>query len=685
MTRNCLARVVKTGLDLIFLGVVFFLAFFIRFEGILSDEFVRILLFSLPVVIVVKFVFLALLRVPRQTWHYVSLLEVRSILVSIAAASVFLGMARLMGAALPEVHPLFTFVRVPLGVLLIDFALSLLVLVALRTVVRLKHERVDFQRGQRKREPVPTLLIGAGRTGALVAREIAATPNTGIRPVGFLEEGGERVGTVIHGVHVLGTLAQMPEVVHKHGARQALICMDHTSSEAVRRVARACENCHIPTRIIPGPRELMEGIDLAKIRDVAIEDLLGRDPVRLDCQAIAGIVRGRRVIVTGAGGSIGSELCREVCRFAPATLVLVEQAENSLFFIHRELIRDYPKVQVIPCVADICDEVRMDQILADFPATVLFHAAAHKHVPMMEANPGEAVKNNILGTRTVADLAHAHGVGTFVMISTDKAVNPTSVMGASKRVAEIYVQALSQRSSTRFVAVRFGNVLGSNGSVIPIFKEQIARGGPVTVTHPDMKRYFMTIPEACQLVLQAAAMGRGGEIFVLDMGEPVKIVDLAQDLIRLSGLAPEDIPITFTGLRPGEKLFEELSFEEESAEKTQHPRIFIGRIRPYDLEAVNEDIDELGRLAEWSEQGEILAKLKEMIPEYQGSGLVPERLAEKSDRRRKLRRDGTAASHARHARKVLKLVGPNGHNKTPWRQVNLADPNSLPGNVSEQT
>jgi FlaA1/EpsC-like NDP-sugar epimerase len=337
-------------------------------------------------------------------------------------------------------------------------------------------------------------------------------------------------------------------------------------------------------------------------------------------------VSGHTVLVTGAGGSIGSELCREIARFDPARLLLLERAENNLFHIHRRLAEEFPMIELVPCIADVCDSARVEQVLSRCRPAVVFHAAAHKHVPLMEYNPGEAIKNNVVGTRGLADLAHAHGVGEFVLISTDKAVNPTSVMGAAKRVAEQYVQALSQRSRTKFVAVRFGNVLGSAGSVVPIFQEQIRRGEPVTVTHPEMKRYFMTIPEACQLVLEAAALGQGGEIFILDMGEPVKIVDLAHDLIRLSGFTPcQDIEVRFTGLRPGEKLFEELSLKEESAGHTRHPQIFIGRVRPQDWEEVGRQIEELAALADCPDHGAIRAKFKEIVPEYNFSSPAGEK------------------------------------------------------------
>jgi FlaA1/EpsC-like NDP-sugar epimerase len=348
---------------------------------------------------------------------------------------------------------------------------------------------------------------------------------------------------------------------------------------------------------------------------VTIEDLLGREAVELDLEAIGAFVSGKRVLITGAGGSIGSELCRQVGRFGPEQLIMVEQAENVLFEIHGELARTMTTLAATPCIADVCDSERLERIFARYKPQVVFHAAAHKHVPMMERNPGEAVKNNIFGTKKVADAAHRHGTRAFVLISTDKAVNPSSIMGATKRVAEIYCQALSKQSKTTFVAVRFGNVLGSAGSVVPIFKEQIEAGGPVTVTHPEMKRYFMTIPEACQLVMEAAAMGKGGEIFVLDMGEPVKIVDLARDLIRLSGFSEGEIPIEFTGVRLGEKLFEELSTAGEDMTKTRHPKIYIGKISPYSMDAVEAHLKALSAITHMDSRDEVRTALSLVVPE----------------------------------------------------------------------
>jgi FlaA1/EpsC-like NDP-sugar epimerase len=425
-----------------------------------------------------------------------------------------------------------------------------------------------------------------------------------------------KTGSTIGGLSVLGMTKDVREIAERKHARRALITIANAPGEQIRRITELCRDAELETKIIPGISEIVgDKVNLSRIREVEIEDLLGREPVHLDEAIVGASIGSRVVLVTGAGGSIGSELCRQVCRFGPSRLVLVERFENALFEIHRELAAAFPHVPIEPRVADVCDAARMNGIFDAYKPELVFHAAAHKHVPMMEWNPGEAVKNNIGGTRTVADLAHRHGAQRFVLVSTDKAVNPTSVMGATKRVAELYLQALSTRSSTRFVTVRFGNVLGSAGSVIPIFRQQIAKGGPITVTHPNMQRYFMTIPEASQLVLQAGAMGDGGEIFILDMGEPVRIVDLARDLIILSGLRPgEDIEITFSGVRPGEKLVEELSTAIENADRTKHPKIFIGHVIAPPQDAVVRDVAALVELA--AEPERIRDALVGLVPEY---------------------------------------------------------------------
>jgi FlaA1/EpsC-like NDP-sugar epimerase len=613
-------RLARLVIDLAVLAVAQYLAFLLRFEGAIPAGEQDALVRSLPCVLLVQYLCLMLWNVPELSWRFVSLLEGRRIVAALmtAASVMFIvqGSVSRLPAGMPDLSGIFP----PRSVILLNLLLGGVGLIGLRASVRLWCERMDRQRRGKKRGVirVPTLLIGAGTAGAETIKQINAAPNLGIEPVGFLDDDASKRGLIIHGTRVLGPVKDVGKIANLMGAKQALVTIGSTPGENLRRIVDLCKMSGVPAKVIPGLHYILEGkVNLSAMREVAIDDLLRRDPVHLDLDSIAAAVQGRRIMITGAGGSIGSELCRIVSRFGPATLLLVENTENNLFHIHRELAADPNAPEIVPCLADICDEARMEQIFSTYMPEMVLHAAAYKHVPMIEWNPGEAVKNNVVGTRTLADLAHEYGVGEFVMISTDKAVNPTSIMGTSKRIAEIYVQALSQRSDTRFVTVRFGNVLGSAGSVLPTFKEQIARGGPVTVTHPKMERFFMTIPEASELVLQAATMGRGGEIFILDMGKPVKIVDLARNLIALSGFGPDDIEIRYTGIRPGEKLTEELSFQHEAAKKTKHPKIFIGQHKPADWDVINREIDELDILADAADLGMILDKLKEIVPEFE--------------------------------------------------------------------
>jgi nucleoside-diphosphate-sugar epimerase len=462
------------------------------------------------------------------------------------------------------------------------------------------------------------IVVGAGDAGEMLMREITRTHSAKYEPVGFVDDSRMKLGERIHGVPVLGEISSIGRLVESLSVEEVILAIPSLSGKDMRRIVDMCATTKARVRTLPGVDRLIDGrVMVSQLQSVKIEDLLGRAAVQLDAESVSNFLRSRVVMVTGAGGSIGSELCRQIARFGPRKILLVEQAENNLFHVHRLLVREFPDVPVVPCVADVCDTQRMAAIFRSEAPQVVFHAAAHKHVPMMEENSGEAIKNNVFGTKKVADLASEHGVEKFVMVSTDKAVNPTSIMGASKRAAEIYVQALSQRSRTQYVTVRFGNVLGSAGSVIPLFQEQIAAGGPVTVTHPEMKRYFMTIPEACQLIMQAGAMGEGGEIFVLDMGDPVKIVDLARDLITLSGLTPgEDIEIKFTGMRAGEKLFEELATDDEHADKTRHPKIFVGRFRPYDWERVQDSLTELLSVSDGGDREAVKRAFARLVPEY---------------------------------------------------------------------
>ena len=627
-----LNRTTQAVIDLCVLSLALWTALFLRFDGRPPDWIAVRVLILWPHVVGVQYLFLVLLGVHRYQWRFVGLRETTRIFAATGFAAVFLLIVR-FGTAIFEPHVRFLEnLWLPIGVTLVDFAGAFVAIAGVRAMRRLVAERADEKRlaaGRPRVDRIKTILIGAGQAGLLVAKELSLRPDLGLKPVGFLDDDPRKLGTVLHGVRVLGTTAQLAEVCAKQRAEQALITIADAPGKDMRRIAEICRRHEIPTKVIPGIYEIVGGsVNLSRIRELEIEDLLGRAPVELDQSALCEQLRGKVVMVTGAGGSIGSELCRQVCRFGPARLVLLEQAENALFQIHRELLAAYPGQDLVPLVADICDERRVGWAFRSQRPDVVLHAAAHKHVPMMEWNPDEAVRNNVFGTMTLANAAHDSGVSTFVMISTDKAVNPTSVMGATKRVAEIYAQALARQSKTRFVTVRFGNVLGSAGSVIPIFEEQIARGGPVTVTHPDMKRYFMTIPEACQLVLQAGTMGSGGEIFILDMGEPVKIVDLARDMIELCGLVVgEDIEIQFTGLRPGEKLFEELSVGEENADKTRHAKIFVGRGRIHDLDQVTDFLCWLREVVESGRPELIPGALARLVQEYKPDRAPPRETA----------------------------------------------------------
>ncbi len=600
-------------IDLAVLSVAFWLAYLFRFEFQLPTKVLAGMLLYWPVAVVVEYAALVTFRVTRMSWRYLNMRDAVRVLAALTVPNVIV-----IGLRVADALPIAKGGVIPLGVLAMNFVLGFLGLVGIRAGRRMWGEGQERKKRANGGVRHRVLLIGAGEAGVIVSRELRHRPDIGLQPVGFLDDDPLKAHTMIAGVPVLGATRDVGRIAELKRVKRALITIANASGAQIRRITELCRDAGLETRIIPGIYEIVGGrVNLSRVREVAIEDLLGREPVQLDEITVSASIRSRVVVVTGAGGSIGSELCRQICRFGPERLVLIERFENALFEIHRELTSMFPQVPIDPRVADVCDRDRMHELFEQTKPNIVFHAAAHKHVPMMEWNPGEAVKNNIGGTKTVAQLADAFGVERFVLVSTDKAVNPTSVMGATKRVAEIYAHALAQRSDTRFVIVRFGNVLGSAGSVVPIFREQIAKGGPVLITHPEMRRYFMTIPEASQLVLQAGAMGQGGEIFILDMGDPVKIVDLARDLITLSGLRPdEDIEIRFSGVRPGEKLFEELSTDAEHAEKTKHPKVFTGRIMAHQLDAVEANVDALLALAKSAAGDQIRAALGGLVPEY---------------------------------------------------------------------
>ncbi len=586
-------------------GVGYFGAFALRFDFSNDHMYAGRMVRWFPILVVLRLVAFHYAGLFRGLWKYTSTRDLRRIILATTASTIA------FEAALG-----ILFRVLPRSVILIEWGLCIMLVGGARFAYRaLTAERMPLLRKDVKRQKL--LIVGAGDAGEMLLREVRRNSTDRYDVVGFLDDNREKLHADIHGVRVLGGLEQLPAVVVGQDVDEVIIAAPSASGAQMRRIVDLCKQSGARFRTIPGMDQLIDGrVTLSQVRDVAIEDLLGREPIALDMDAIGTAIEGQVVMVTGAGGSIGSELCRQLARFAPSALLLVERAENNLFNIHRELLARNDGFTLVPLLADVADAARMDEVFGRYRPTVVVHAAAHKHVPMMEWNPGEAVKNNVLGTRTLADAADRHGVGRFVMVSTDKAVNPTSVMGASKRVAEIYVQSLSRRSRTRFVTVRFGNVLGSAGSVIPIFKEQIAAGGPVTVTHPEMKRFFMTIPEASQLVLQAGTMGDGGEIYILDMGEPVRIADLARDLITLSGLTPGvDVEIQFTGMRPGEKLFEELAVDDESADKTRHPKIFVGKMRVYEQERIEKGLAWLAA-GVGLEPVEIRARFADLVPEY---------------------------------------------------------------------
>jgi FlaA1/EpsC-like NDP-sugar epimerase len=533
-------------------------------------------------------------------------------LVALGRALAIAGAAVIMANVLGDV------VRLPRSIYVLDFGLSLVMLGGARGSLRLLREAA---RGWGARVGAERLLIlGAGDTGETLLREINKNPNLPYHPVGFLDDDTSKHGLRIHNVPVLGLIESLPELVERHNVTRIIIAMPSASRGELRRVLELTQATKLDTKIIPAVENILSGgSTLNQIRELSISDLLGREAVELDSGAIAEFIQDRVVLVTGAGGSIGSEICRQVVKFAPAKLILVERGETPLFFIHGELVKTLGE-RIMPYIADITNREQMEAIFGEHKPDVVLHAAAYKHVPMMELHPPQAVQNNVVGTKMIADLSVEHHVDTFLLISTDKAVNPTSVMGATKRVTELYVRGLQARQgegyTTKFCVVRFGNVLGSNGSVVPIFKDQIKAGGPVTVTHPEMTRFFMTIPEASQLVLQAATQGEGGEVFILDMGEPVKIVDLARDMIRLSGLTEDDVKIMFTGLRPGEKLYEELSLDEEEVDTTQHKKIFVARKGAPTFDVIEEDFNALIAAGECGQALEVRRCLHRLIPSY---------------------------------------------------------------------
>jgi FlaA1/EpsC-like NDP-sugar epimerase len=581
-------------------------AFALRFDGLFPSW--SQVVASFFAMTAIKLVSSSLFGLHRQSWRKFSFLDARAVVFAMVSAAV---VATLVDVAIPVT-------LMPPSVPAIDGLLSLVLMLVARGIVRY-YDEGHLRRAVSGRRHRDVLLVGAGEAGAILVREMLRHPATGMRPVGFIDDDPLKAGRTIATVPVLGGMADLADAIAEHGVDEVLICIPSADGRQIRQIVDRVRAVapEVACRTMPALHEVLSGqVQINRIRDVTIDDLLRRPTVELDAHGILGYLRGKRVLVTGAGGSIGSELVRQICPFEPGEMILLGHGENSIYQLERELDVNWPGIQYVSVIAQVQNVVRLENVFQTFRPEVIFHTAAHKHVPLMEKNPEEAVFNNVIGSRNLVSMAVKYGVTHFVNISTDKAVNPTSVMGATKRIVEMLVESASRRSKPgqTFVSVRFGNVLGSRGSAVPIFKKQIAAGGPVTVTHPDMVRYFMTIPEAARLVLQASAQGRNGDIYILDMGEPVKVVDLVRDLIRLSGLEPDiDIPIVFTGTRPGEKLYEELMTERESVSGTSHEKIFVARPQPMDAEMLERTVDDLVDAALRSDGDSIRLLLAERI------------------------------------------------------------------------
>jgi FlaA1/EpsC-like NDP-sugar epimerase len=588
-------------------------AFAARYEGLWGPDVYALQKAFVVTVVPLKLLALISLGMYRRLWRYASVSDVETLL---AAAAVCAAIDALLGVfALPALG--LTPGRISYAVVLLTACLSALAIALPRLSLRILAQR---DRRSWRSDARRAIIVGAGASGGMIVKELSENPQLGLVPVAVLDDDPNKHRLRLNGVPVAGSISALREVATALVATDVVIAMPSASGRAIREIVRQANDAGLKTRTVPGLYEILSGEKrVSALRQIEIQDLLRREPIKTDVDQVASLVNGRVVMVTGAGGSIGSELCRQLARLEPARIVAVGRGENSIFELLQEFARAFPGVRIDPVIADVRDYSRMSRIISTYRPYSVFHAAAHKHVPLMEANVAEAVLNNVLGTKNVVSLCAEHAVEHFVLISTDKAVRPTSVMGATKRIAEHIVHQYAMERKSGYVAVRFGNVLGSRGSVVPTFLRQITDGGPVTITHRDMTRYFMTIPEAVQLVLQAAALGTDGEVFVLDMGEPVRVFDLATDLIRLSGLEPDvDIEIRFTGPRPGEKLYEELFFKGDGVTPTDHPKI----LRARDAEAAEQNLADIEALVQAARENRSAGKIRRLIlklvPEYTG-------------------------------------------------------------------
>lgn len=599
--------------DLLLLPLCVFAAFAARYEGLWGPDVYALQKAFLVTVVPLKLLALIGLGLYRRLWRYASVRDVETLVTAAAVCAAIDGVVGIFGLRAFGLTP----GRISYAVILLTASLSALAIALPRLGLRIM---VGRDRRAWRSDARRAIIVGAGASGGMIVKELSENPQLGLVPVAVLDDDPSKHRLRLNGVPVFGAIDTLHEIAARLAATDVVIAMPSAPGRAIREIVRQANDAGLKTRTVPGLYEILSGEKrVSALRQIEIQDLLRREPIKTDIAQVASLVTGRVVMVTGAGGSIGSELCRQLARLKPARIVAVGRGENSIFELLQEFARTFPAVRIDPVIADVRDYSRMSRVIATYRPYSVFHAAAHKHVPLMEANVAEAVLNNVLGTKNVVSLSAAHAVEHFVLISTDKAVRPTSVMGATKRIAEHIVHQYAMERKSGYVAVRFGNVLGSRGSVVPTFMRQITEGGPVTITHRDMTRYFMTIPEAVQLVLQAAALGTDGEVFVLDMGEPVRVFDLASDLIRLSGLEPDvDIDIRFTGPRPGEKLFEELFFRGDGVAPTIHPKILCAR----DSEAAahsTADIDALVQAArENRSAGNIRRLILKLVPEYTG-------------------------------------------------------------------
>lgn len=595
------------GIQLGLIAAANLTAFALRFDGDIPPFYGRLLLQGLPIILAVYWLSLFLFGIQHGLWRYVGLHDLGRILwASVAGSVVSFGI----------LHGLLRWVAYPRSVIILTGLLSGLYLAGIRLAVRWFREWMQVWSPMARR----VLIVGAGNASELLVRDMLTDAGYHYRPVGLIDDDPIKRRMKIHGVPVVGKIEEIPDLVRRLLVHEIIVAIPTASNTLKQKILAASEGFKVPIKILPNVKQLLaDPAALRQIRPMSLEDLLQREPVQTDRQELHVLLEGKRVLVTGAGGSIGSELCRQIALYKPAMLVLFERYENGLHALDLELRSKFPLVKIVPAVGDVTVPERVNEVLAQTKPELIFHAAAHKHVPLMEVNPKEAVRNNVLGTKTVAEAALAAGVERFVLISTDKAVNPTSVMGATKRVAEEFIQSLNRNGQTKFTVVRFGNVLGSNGSVVPLFAEQIRTGGPVTVTHPDIKRFFMTIPEAVQLVLQASVLGHGEDVFVLDMGEQIKVADLAKNMIVLSGLVPDqDIRIVYTGLRPGEKLFEELFEETEQVEPTAHPKIQRAvKHGTRSFAGIEQSIMGLEMVVSHGDDEALIRRLQEAVPSYQ--------------------------------------------------------------------